>query len=487
MFAEFSMVSEETPGTFWESLKAARMKQSRSMEEIASAIKINRRHLEAIEAGDLSKLPQGPYVAAFVREYARFLGVAVPAEFAPVPSVATGSSRDPKVVSHPAGAPEDRPSFSQVARETAKFAKSAAKSVSKTTESVVNLVESGSKEALEVLTSKSLWDEAENIRRERHGLPPIERPVEVPPKRVGDPRPIIGARQAVAIRNDEATVPYAKESQPNDSEHDFLGTPKRAPMRVSKRSTNIVIILLAIVFAGVAYLAIRTSKRESGSAAGKDYIPAPVETPQPLAATKHEPASHPSSSSAIPAATDSLHFVLRATQPVWISIAPDGIPAYRGELQAGEVRSFRAANKIEVNIGNQKSVVMTFDGAPLTGLPAVANSSVVVRDLVLMRDHISLGGNTIDLHKLTNPALSTKPVSIPLPAPAATPSNSKTATPSHTVSPPPNRKAAPIPPKNVPQKISGKNTGINSKAKKPSKKVSIPTEVIHTVEPIPPR
>ncbi len=458
------MVSLENFRTFGESLKAARIEQKRSLDDIASAIKIHRRHLEAIEAGDLAKLPQGPYVAAFVREYARALGLAVPAEFAPVSGSAAPSPRDPKVVSHPAGVSHERGApLSHVARDTARFAntavKSAAKTVSKTTENMVNFVETGSKEALEVLTSKSLWEEAENTRRERQGLPPIERTIETPPKRSTREVPL--PEQAAS----ENIVPEAA---------------KRAPIRASKRATNIIIILLAVVFAGVAYVAIRMSKNESGSAASKDYIPAPVEKPQPMAAPKHEAAPSASIASAAPALKDSLRFVIRATEPVWISIAPDGIPAYRGELKTGEVRSFRAAEKIEVNIGNQKSVVMTFDGAPLAGLPSVQNSSVVVRDLVLMRDRVTLGGNTIDIHKLTSAPLSPKPIAV---APAKAPS------PPHKTNLPASSKKT-VPPsihKSTPSVPSKNSSKIPATNKKPAKKPAFPPPIIHPVEPIPPR
>ena len=182
------MATANTLQTFGEELRAARIAQGRRLEDVASAIKINRHHLESIEAGDLSQLPQGPYVAAFVREYARVLGIPVPPEYAAQHLQSVGSPRDPKVISHPVRTGEEetgaRETISQVARETARLAntvaKGAVKTVTKTTESVVNLVETGSKEALEVLTSRELWDEAENIRRERHGLPPLQRRKEEP-------------------------------------------------------------------------------------------------------------------------------------------------------------------------------------------------------------------------------------------------------------------------------------------------------------------
>ncbi len=473
------MASLETFQTFGETLKAARIEQKRSLDAVAFAIKINRRHLEAIEAGELSKLPQGPYAAAFIREYARALGLAVPPEFAPVTGASPSSPRDPKVVSHPAGNMGERGApLSHAARETARFAntavKSAVKSVSKTTGNVVNMVETGGKEAFEVLTSKNLWEEAENTRRERHGLPPLEQPVETPPKRLVEDKPLLGEKR-------ETEDAYIESPAPTFGQR----IPKPMPIRSSRRITNIVIVALAVVFAGVAYLAIRMSKNDNESLANKDYIPAPVEKPQPLATPKHEATSPEKVTAAAPVAPgvkDSLRFVLRAIQPVWVSIAPDGIPAYRGELKTGEVRSFRATDKIIVNIGNQKSVAMTFDGAPLSSLPAIQNSSVVVRDLVLTRDHASLGGNYIDLRKLSSTALAPKPI-------ASSSSKPIAASPLKKSVPVPNKKAAPKPAlhKPLPKPPAKSAHGKPVKGKKPSKKPTAPTPLIHSVEPIPPR
>ena len=472
------MASLETFRSFGESLKAARIEQKRSLDDVASAIKINRRNLEAIEAGDLAKLPQGPYAAAFLREYAKALGLKVPAEFAPNPGASPSSPRDPKVVSHPASGLQDRSAqFSHAAKGTARFAntavKSAVKTVSKTTENVVNLVETGSKEALEVFTSKSLWDEAENTRRERHGLPPIEHPAGAQPKRIVEPK-----RSSVEAHGAEEPTQSFQPDSPVVGQR----IPKPVPIRSSKRITNIVIISLALLFAFVAYMAIRMSKGESGSVANKDYIPAPVEKPQPIAPPKHEATAPSVATVTTPATKDSLRFVMRALQPVWVSIAPDGIPAYRGELKAGDVRSFRAGEKFVVNIGNQKSVAMSFDGAPLSSLPAAPNSSVVVRDLVLTRDHVTLGGNTVDLHKPTSTTSSSKPI-------VAAPSVKSAAVPVKKSLPVSTKKAAPSP---VPHKLGSTTakkgaSGKPTTSKKPTKKPSLSPLVIHHVAPIPAR
>jgi cytoskeletal protein RodZ len=59
-----------------ELLKQERLRQQRSLEELASSLRIMRRYLEAIERNDPQSLPGGPfYYKAFVRQYAAALGL----------------------------------------------------------------------------------------------------------------------------------------------------------------------------------------------------------------------------------------------------------------------------------------------------------------------------------------------------------------------------------------------------------------------------
>jgi hypothetical protein len=378
--------TDEQFRTLASDLKQARLARSRSLDDIASQTKINRRHLEAIEAGDLTRLPQGPYVKAFIREYARAVGVQVPAEFALFTGAPAPSAKDPKVISHlisEKGIDAIASPITEAAREATKFAntavKSAVKTAVKTSENVAHMVESGSKEALEVLTSKSLWEEAEDVRRERQGLPPLPKP-ETPPE---PPKP----------RAIEAPVRAPKAPKP--------------PRVISKKATNAVITLLVLLFATAMYFTVRMYRNEHATptSANTDYIPAPVDpvvTPTPKPKPKENTVPAAAAPTPVAAASDSLHFMLRATQPVWVSIAPDGLPAYRGQMRAGETRSVKAAQKIVLNIGNQKSVEMQLDGQKLSNLPTVANSNVVIRDLVLTKNHATLSGQNVDWKTLTS-------------------------------------------------------------------------------------
>lgn len=56
-------------------LKAVREEKGISLDEISRETKISRRHLEAIEAGDFDKLPGPVYARAFLRHYAKAVGL----------------------------------------------------------------------------------------------------------------------------------------------------------------------------------------------------------------------------------------------------------------------------------------------------------------------------------------------------------------------------------------------------------------------------
>ncbi|HUI53954.1 MAG TPA: helix-turn-helix transcriptional regulator [Bryobacteraceae bacterium] len=52
-------------------LAAVRRNRGISLEQIAEATKISVRSLQAIERGDLRKLPGGIYTTSYIRQYAR--------------------------------------------------------------------------------------------------------------------------------------------------------------------------------------------------------------------------------------------------------------------------------------------------------------------------------------------------------------------------------------------------------------------------------
>jgi transcriptional regulator with XRE-family HTH domain len=445
---------ESTFERFGRELRGARESRNRSINEIAEKTRINPKYIEAIESGDLASLPSGPYTRAFLREYARVVGLVVPPELAEMTNTETSSSvvrirkagdkrpanvdipqRNPQPLSRPQPkAPPSQPLNSAIkaTKDTARFAnqaaKTAARSAVKTTENVFKKVESGAKEAVDVFTSKSLWEEAEQVRRERRGLEPtadVDQPQPSTSKTTKPPADLDfesikssitaaespnGFAKAAAPQttisngsiaptwgngsNEEYETPEAAENEPETT------TPKskrsgRFPGTGLLSTTNLVILGVVIIFAVVIGYAIRQNENQQTPEA-------PLVTEQEIATEKPstsqtkvvEPAKQPEQATAI-APTDSLRFSLMATEPVWVSIAPDGRVPFRGMLKAGEVRSFAAQTKFVVNLGNQKALDMTFNGRGLSHLPTIANSGMVVRDLELTRDHVTLNGKSV--------------------------------------------------------------------------------------------
>lgn len=70
---EPDLVDLSTP--IGERLRAAREAQGKSIADIAAAIKVPARLLEAIERGAVDELPVGPYAIGFTRNYAQAVGV----------------------------------------------------------------------------------------------------------------------------------------------------------------------------------------------------------------------------------------------------------------------------------------------------------------------------------------------------------------------------------------------------------------------------
>ena len=60
---------------FGETLKRAREERGIALDAVAGTTRICRRHLEALENGDLASLPGGPFGRSYLRSYAEFLGI----------------------------------------------------------------------------------------------------------------------------------------------------------------------------------------------------------------------------------------------------------------------------------------------------------------------------------------------------------------------------------------------------------------------------
>lgn len=62
-------------GDFGDRLRQAREARGATLEHVAEATRIQRRHLEALERGDLSSLPAAPFARGYIKAYAQHVGL----------------------------------------------------------------------------------------------------------------------------------------------------------------------------------------------------------------------------------------------------------------------------------------------------------------------------------------------------------------------------------------------------------------------------
>lgn len=108
--------------------------------------------------------------------------------------------------------------------------------------------------------------------------------------------------------------------------------------------------------------------------------PAPAELLQPEFHPVEEPLSVRSASQlGFGSRVAALHVVFAATEPVWLSIKSDGIPAYSGTIERLQSRAFDASTKMVVLVGNAGGVRIAVNGKPvgLTGTHGEVQSLVV--------------------------------------------------------------------------------------------------------------
>lgn len=327
-------------------LREARETRGLRLEDIAKKLRIQVHYLEAMEAGNLRVLPPNPYRSAFIKQYSKLLGVPLTISEAPQPPAK---------------------SVPEVAADVAKATVEAMQSASKATESAVKKSVSQVKDAFDELTSRELWEEAEQVRRERLGL---DRP--------SKPEPAGFSVKGTGERRSYTATPIEETATIEDEYEEMY------PAKMSKAS-KIVVGSLVVATLVVLYLVFFNKSSDELQVVGQSQ-------PVVLQAHKNPPSVEDTVETSpviAPASTgDSMVLTLSAKEPVWISVTPDDRTGFRGTLEAGMSRTFVAANKYLLYLGNQHALDITFDGKRLSQLPSIPNSKVVVRGLVLTRDRV---------------------------------------------------------------------------------------------------
>ncbi|HET9136833.1 MAG TPA: RodZ domain-containing protein, partial [Candidatus Kapabacteria bacterium] len=412
-------------------LRNARLAKGLSEDDVAAKLRINRHYVERMEAGDLRSLPPEPYRKAFLKEYARFLGVKLEA--------LRGAPIEPK----PEGILN---AVTSITKEAASLTKEVAQTTIKTTEDVAKKIEENFKDAVDEIRGKDLWEEADEVRRERLGIREVP---EVPPAKISvrrlseerqaptpEPTPSRFERRQPTQRLDLDRVvrKEAEAYQPPEPEED-----EQFSSGIS-RTTKVIIGLLVVIAAVVVY-SVATKKSQAPPVITMPEQQQQKPQPQPA---KKAPAPAPvktdSAMAAHPANDSTMTFAITAADSVWLSVTPDnGGNGFRGTLKKGETKQFSAKEKYTIYIGNQRSVKMTLNGSTLSGLPTVPGSNMVVRNVILTKDKATQG----PLGETTTPA--------------KTPTHTPAHTPTHTPAPPkktpqPVFKKAPTPKKTTPKK-----------------------------------
>lgn len=366
---------------FGVALRDARQSRHLTVEQAAAKLRMNPALIEHMENGNFHLLPPEPYRKGFIKSYAQLLEVKIAT---PAPPGEKRNVISSTVAAVPGVA-------KKVTREAVDITRDVVESTVKTTGNVVQKFEEGVKDTFEEITSRDLWEEADEVRKERLGKRKTEEDLPTgftvrkqEPKPEEPPSPVLGERRRSYTAAPLVEEPLYSEHYEDVEEDDYPS----APVQGMSRSTKTIIGLLVVIAAIFAYSVI--TKKPATQVA---TVPPSQGLEQPKKQVDKEekvvppPAEVVVDSSVAPVKSDSLVFTVIADDSVWLSITPDrGIGGYRGKMKKGETRTFIANDKFLVYMGNQKAVTMKLNGQNVKSLPTVENSSLVVRNVVLSRD-----------------------------------------------------------------------------------------------------
>ena len=351
-------------------LRQAREARGLSVGDVSARLRLNTHYITSMESGDLTPLPPGPYRRAFITEYARFLNIKL--------DELLGKSQ---VQERSEGL------ISSAVSAVPGVAKKMTQSAVKTTESAFKKVEEGVKDAVEEITARDLWEEADEVRKERLGIKPSrEEEPRISIRKKNIPQPLEEPTPSPTENRRSRRFDYDQKSA--EIEHEPTPEAEEDSSRPGlSRTTKLVVGLLVVIAAIIGY-SVFTKKQPTVTLPPEEKTLAtqPEQKQKPVAPVKKDTTA---TAVAIPSG-DSLVFVITAKDSVWVSISPDVGKGFRGKLAKGEVRRFSAREKYFLFLGNLKAVTMTLDGKPVSNLPTIPGSTIVVRNAVLTRDKISI-------------------------------------------------------------------------------------------------
>jgi cytoskeleton protein RodZ len=322
-------MADESREEFGPHLRQAREKRGMSLQQVAATTKISARVLEALERNDPSKLPGGIFSRAFVRAYAKEVGLDPEAT---VNRFVSAFQPDTE---------EDAPQLPSRTVDAEGF-----ESRRRTATTIIQIV------ALSLLVVIV----AAIYMRMRPAPPPIPAEPQAAPATATPAQGVAQPSGAAPVTDTGATTPPgageeasgAGAAPPTASTQPPPAAPPPGPSSVS------------------------------ATPATPGAVPAPAATPatvpQAPGAPGASPAAAPASQPALP-----LSVTITADAECWLSLSVDGTRVVARNLQAGERVEHAARNAIVISAGNAGALSLAINGKPvrpLGGRGAVVTTTI---------------------------------------------------------------------------------------------------------------
>jgi len=317
--------------SFGETLRRERLKRNLDLGQIAEELKISARFLEAIEAGQLDKLPGGVFTRSFVVQYARLMGL----DEEEVSGELRRTLDPPPEVPEPVEALKPTDPAIRVPRVEEWEA------VGKGRFRWSSSLSAGALVVAAMLACSGLYAWWQHTRRlaPAHENPPVAAVPAPPPAPVQQP--------PSPTANGQSTAP-AVTQPPAGSPVPAAATEQSAPPAMSSPPSQ-----PPVPAAGTAP---SHPNAAQPSATAASTAPSRSNAAQPPAPAAGASPSHPNAPVRVELTTD---------EPVWVLVRTDGKFFFSGTLDTNQSRTFEATSTVLLRLGNAGGVTITLNGKPV--------------------------------------------------------------------------------------------------------------------------
>jgi cytoskeleton protein RodZ len=206
----------------------------------------------------------------------------------------------------------------------------------------------------------------------------------------------------VGLDEEQALALYERQLEEMGGEEAPRGSYLRADEFEEKQPGNSWLLsgIMFLLLCAGAYAAAQYFKGQSHNANNGGTIaqvsPTPEITPtatpdtsvSPTPGTSPEASPSPGASPSATLPPNKLVVELTATGECWISVKPDGLNTQQALLKAGEIKEFRADDKLLMNLGNYPALNIKVNGRPVNPDKLAPNrTSVIVKNVVITKDN----------------------------------------------------------------------------------------------------